>query len=186
MDRDYFFPGGDFSVGTHERAHLSIHGNGRGARVVVEGSWELREWAAVRLVDFDIVLGEDGCIVPDGVSDVEIQGMRISGGSSAERMVRAYGFERLQVTGSVLQARVFDTLEGHTWSPKASTRCGGHGTSTTKNSCARRCLTLLCKPLRSTQRPEPIWLPSCEKAFPGCATRYHSVRKRRSPGSHSR
>jgi len=112
MDGDYFFPGGDFSVGTHQRAHLSIHGNGRGARVVMEGSWELREWAAVRLVDFDIVVGEDGCIVLDGVSDVEIRGMRISGGSSAERMVRAYGFERLQVTGSVLQARVFDTLEG--------------------------------------------------------------------------
>ena len=109
---DHAFSAVDLSVATQARAHLSIHGCGRGARVVMQGPWRLEDWAAVRLVDFDMVLGQDGCLILNGVSDVEIRGMRISGGSSAERMVRVYGFERLQVTGSVLQARVFDTLDG--------------------------------------------------------------------------
>jgi photosystem II stability/assembly factor-like uncharacterized protein len=112
MAGDHAFSAVESSVPTEQRAHLSIHGCGRGARVALDGLWVLQDWASVRLADFDIVVPEDGWLMFNGVSDVEIEGMRIYGGTSAERMIRVYGFERLHVTGSVLQARAFDTLDG--------------------------------------------------------------------------
>ena len=106
MAGDHVFPGGDLAVDPERRAHLSIRGCGRGTRLRVTEPWRLSGFLAVRLTDFDMLLKSGAFLSSTDVGDVEIRGMRIFGIPPKVGLVRVYGCERLQVTGSTLVSRL--------------------------------------------------------------------------------
>ena len=112
MAGDHLFQGGDFDVDPERRAHLSIHGCGRGTRLRVAEPWRLSGFHAVRLTDFDTLLVTGAFLSFVDVGDVELQGLRISGIPPRVGLVRVYGCERLQVTGSVLVSRLTGGFPG--------------------------------------------------------------------------
>jgi Family of unknown function (DUF6519) len=112
MAGDHLFGGGEFSAEVERRAHLSIHGYGRGTRLRLLEPWRLNGWAAIRLVDFDMLLAPDAFVSLVDNSDAEIGGMQVFGRPPGVGLVRVYGFERLQVASSVIVSRVGGGLEG--------------------------------------------------------------------------
>jgi Family of unknown function (DUF6519) len=109
---DHGFKGGSFDVETERLAHLSIRGCGRGSRLRVAGPWRLSGFQAVRLADFDMLLVPGASLTLVDIGDVELRSMRMSGMPPQVGLVRVYGCERLQVTGSVLLSRVRGVFEG--------------------------------------------------------------------------
>jgi hypothetical protein len=103
---DHPFAGGRFALSLEKQpTHLSIRGCGRGARLQIQKRWELEGWLAVRLVDLDVFFARDASVRLLDVTDVEVRNCQIFGMRPDGALVGIYGFDRLQLTGSVLVGR---------------------------------------------------------------------------------
>jgi hypothetical protein len=109
---EHVFPGGEFAVDLERRVTLSIHGCGRGTRLLITDPWRLSGFTAVRLEDIDMMLATGAHLSCVDIGDVEIRGMRIAGLPVKAALVRVYGAGRLHVIGSVLVARTRGVFEG--------------------------------------------------------------------------
>lgn len=114
MPGEHFFGGGDV-VGPKEgvAAHLSIHGCGRGSRVLFEERWRLSGWSSVRLADFDLMgTSEQATLVLEEVTEVEITGCQVFGLKLPGALVSIQECARVTLTGSVLVARTAEAFDG--------------------------------------------------------------------------
>ncbi len=112
MPGDHVFEGGGTAApDDRQPATLSIHGCGRGARLVVDQEWLLERWRSVRLRDFDIRLRPGASISLEAVGDVEVSGCHIRGSMAERALLGVQRFSRLAVTGSLFLARRQETFE---------------------------------------------------------------------------
>lgn len=113
MAGDHRFDGGTLQVAPEKiRAHLSIHGCGRGTRVLITKPWELIGWASVRLRDVDLRLARDVSVRLDDVADVEVSDCHVAGVRPDGALLSVQGFDRLEVTSNLIIARRPESFEG--------------------------------------------------------------------------
>lgn len=111
MCGDHKFGGGTFRFPPERALRLSLHGCGRGSRLHVTKDWLLSGWA-VRVSELDLLMEPEVGLEIDAGTDVEISGCRVYGVRKEGALVGVRGFERLEVSGSVLAARRPDALDG--------------------------------------------------------------------------
>lgn len=113
MPGDHTFSGGDIEFPPEKLPlTLSIRGCGRAARLHIEKRWRLEGLVAMRLCDFDLMLGKDVSIELNNIPDVAVIGCQVYGLRPDGAMISVRASARLHVVGSVLIARRPDTFQG--------------------------------------------------------------------------
>lgn len=82
--------------------HLTVHGCGRGSRVLTIGGWQLRGWRSLHLKDFDLLFARDMGLLTETVDEVLLDGLHVRGILAEDALVRVHDAESVLVTSCLL------------------------------------------------------------------------------------